>query len=42
MEWTIEENNSISDHQIITTTIRNINLSFIGKGLWKLDKNMIK
>jgi len=33
VEWTIEENNGISDHQIITTTIQNINLPFIEKGL---------
>ena len=42
VEWTIEENNGISDHQIITTTIQNINLPFIEKGLQKLDKDTIK
>jgi len=41
-EWTIEENNGISDHQIITTTIYSMNLPYIGKGLWKLDIEMIK
>ena len=41
-EWTIEKNNRISDHQIITTTIHSMNLPSIEKGLWKLDIEMIK
>ena len=41
-EWTIEENNGISDYQIITTTIHSMNLPSIEKGLWKLDIEIIK
>ena len=41
-EWTIEENNRISDHQIITTTIYSMNPPYIGKELWKLDIETIK
>jgi len=41
-EWTIEENNRISDHQIITTMIYSMNLPYIGKELWKLDIETIK
>jgi len=41
-EWTIEENNGISDHQIITTMIYSMNLPYIGKRLWKLDIETIK
>jgi len=42
LEWTIESNCGISDHQIVTVRIMKQNTPHIGKGLWKLNKETIK
>jgi len=42
LEWTIESNCGISDHQIVTVKIIKQNMPHIRKGLWKLNKEIIK
>ena len=42
LEWTIESNCGISDHQIVTVKIMKQNAPHIGKGLWKLSEEIIK
>jgi len=42
LEWTIESNYGISNHQIVTVKIMKQNTSHIGKGLWKLSEEIIK
>ena len=42
IEWTIEDNCGISDHQIVTFGIMKQNVPHIGKGLWKLNKETIR
>jgi len=42
LEWTIESNWGISDHQMTTVRMMKHNTLYIGKGLWKLDKETIK
>ena len=42
IEWSIENNCGISDHQITTVRIMKQNIPHIGKGLWKLNEETIK
>ena len=42
IEWSIENNCGISDHQITTVRIMKQNTPHIGKGLWKLNEETIK